>query len=188
MPLAREDDPGHVKILQLGAATGAPLTVSRELTLSQDDPGVPGGDEPGDGFGRSVAVGDVDRDGHADLAVGANGEDDDSGRVTVVHGAAGGWRTSGNRSYSQDTRGVPGVAEDLDGFGTAVTLVDHDRDGRRDLTVGAPGENDASGAVTTLRGAGTGFTATGSRTFGLATLGHPAPADARFGASLGRQR
>ena len=186
VPSAREDDPGHVEVLLLRA--GPALTVARELTLSQDDAGIPGHDEPGDGFGRSVALGDVDRDGYADLAVGANGEDGDSGRVTLVHGAARGWRTSGNSSYSQSTRGVPGASEDSDAFGFAVTLVDHDRDGRRDLTVGAPGENDASGAITTLRGGGSGLTTKGSRTSGLATLGYPAPAAARFGESLGRVR
>lgn len=186
VPIAREDDPGRVQILQLGA--GTPLVVDRERTLGQDDVGIPGNDEPGDSFGRGLAVGDVDRDGYADLVVGASGEDDDAGRVTVVHGAGDGWRTRGNLSYTQDTRGVPGVAEDGDAFGSAVTLLDHDRDGRPDLTVGAPGENDSAGAVTTLSGAGTGFTARGSRTFGLATLGRADPGEARFGSSLGRRR
>ena len=49
----------------------------------------------------------------------------------------------------------------------------------------AVGENGFSGALTTLRGSGRGFTTTGARTFGLANLGYPHPADANFGATLG---
>jgi hypothetical protein len=185
VPIAEEDDPGHVKILQLAA--GAPLTVARELTLSQSSGGVPGSNEPGDGFGRSVAIGDIDRDGLQDLVIGASGEDAGGGRVTVVHGAPSGWRPSGNYAYDQNTAGIPGAREDRDGFGWSVALLDHNRDGRLDLTVGAPFENNDSGAITTLRGSGRRFTTSGSRTFGLATLGYAHPADALFSFSLGRR-
>ena len=181
------------------AATGArpydfdgngPVTAAREQQLTQGSEGVPGNDEAGDDFGGSVAVADIDRDGYADLAVGAPGEAADgqgqSGRLTVIHGASSGLRTSGNYSYSQNTRGIPGAAEYPDRFGGSVTLLDHDRDGRLDLTVGATGENGGSGAITTLRGSGTGFTTSGSRTFGLATLGYRDRARAIFGDVLGR--
>lgn len=178
-----EDDPGHVYILQLKA--GTPLTLDRKRTLSQSSGGVPGSNEPADGFGASLAIGDINRDKFADLVVGTPGEND-GGRVTVVHGAASGWQASGNYSYDQDSAGIPGVAEDGDRFGDSVTLLDHNGDGRLDLTVGAPGENSDDGAITTLRGSGTRFTTSGSRTFGLATLGYEFPADARFGAELGR--
>jgi hypothetical protein len=185
VPIAEEDDPGHVKILQLRAGTA--LTVARELTLSQRSGGVPGSDEPGDSFGRSIAIGDIDRDGFEDLAIGASGEDRAGGRVTVVHGASSGWRRSGNFAYDQNTAGIPGGREDGDAFGWSVTLLDHNRDGRLDLTVGAPFENTSSGAISTLRGSGRGFTTSGSRTFGLATLGYPHPANALFSFALGRR-
>jgi hypothetical protein len=185
VPIAVEDDPGHVKILQLRA--GTPLTVARELTLSQTAGGVPGSDEPGDSFGRSLAIGDINRDGFADLAIGASGEDDDGGRVTVVHGAASGWRARGNFIYDQNTAGIPGVREAGDAFGWSVALLDHNRDGRLDLTVGAPFENTSSGAITTLRGSGRRFTTSGSRTFGLATLGYAHPENALFSFTLGRR-
>ena len=152
--------------------------------LTQAGRGVPGVDEPKDAFGTSLALADLNRDGFADLVVGAPGENRGSGRVTVVHGAKGGWRTSGNRTYDQGTRGIPGKAELSDRFGSSVTLLDHDGDGRLDLDVGAPGEN-ASGAVTTLRGAGTGFTTKGSQTFGLKTLGIGPVERAAFGDPLG---
>lgn len=179
-----EDNGGYLFLLELQA--GDPLTVGRQRELGQDSPGVPGGDEPGDEFGASLAIGDIDRDGFADLAVGTDAEDGDRGRVTIVRGGRDGFATRGNYRYDQDTAGIPGAAEPGDLFGDAVTLLDHDRDGRLDLTVGAYGENDFSGAITTLRGSGTRFTTSGSRTFGLATLGYAYPADAEFGAVLGR--
>ena len=179
-----DDRNGDVRILQLRA--GTPLTVARQLDLRQSSAGIPGSHEPKDFFGSSVALGDIDRDGYADLAIGAAGENDSEGRVTVVQGAAAGWRTSGNYLYDQDTPGIPGVREHGDQFGVAVTLLDHNRDGRLDLTVGAFGENDFSGAITTLRGSGTRFTTAGARTFGLATLGYAHPADASFGRALGK--
>jgi hypothetical protein len=182
------DDPGHVVVLTLDG--NGPGTVAREQQLTQGSDGVPGSDEAGDEFGGSVAVADIDRDGYADLAVGAPGEAGDgqgqSGRLTIIHGASSGWRTSGNYSYTQNTPDIPGAAEYPDRFGGSVTLLDHDRDGRLDLTVGAPGENSGSGAITTLRGSGTRFTTSGSRTFGLATLGYAHPGGARFGEDLGR--
>jgi FG-GAP repeat len=186
VPNRQEDDHGSVKVLRLQA--GSPLTVSRELTLTQGSAGVPGADEPGDAFGRSVALADIDRDGYADLAVGAPGEDQQRGRVTVIHGARGGYRTTGSFTYSQKSRGIPGAAEAGDAFGTAVTLVDHDRDRRPDLAVGAFGENHFAGAVTLLPGSGTRFATGRSRTLGLATLGYAHPASASFGAALGKVR
>ena len=179
-----EDNGGYLFLLELQA--GDPLTVARQRELGQDSPGVPGGDEPGDEFGASLAIGDIDRDGFADLAVGTDAEDGDRGRVTVVRGGRDGFATRGNYFYDQDSAGIPGAAEAGDFFGGAVTLLDHDRDGRLDLTVGARGENSGAGAITTLRGSGTGFTTSGARTFGLATLDYAHPGGARFGADLGR--
>ncbi|MEG7741722.1 FG-GAP repeat protein, partial [Listeria monocytogenes] len=81
VPNSVEDDPGHVQVLQLQGTSS--LTVARRLSLAQSSAGVPGGDEPGDGFGASLALGDLDRDGYADLVVGAPGEDEGAGRVTL---------------------------------------------------------------------------------------------------------
>ena len=173
-------------LLLLDLTTGAPLGLQELSQLTQASPGVPGSDEPSDGFGQSLATGDTDRDGYDDLVVGVHREDSGEGRVTVLHGGPDGVRASGGTLYDQDTPGIPGGTELEDRFGSAVTLLDHDGDGRLDLTVGAPGENGGSGAITTLRGSGSGFTTTGSRTFGLATLDHPYPARASFGATLGR--
>jgi hypothetical protein len=183
-PLALDSRAGGLEFLEL--APGTPVQGERVRILAQRSAGVPGSDESGDRFGYSLATGDIDRDGYDDVAVGADGEDRGAGRVTVIHGAPAGWRTSGNYIYDQNTPGVPGGAEQQDRFGSSITLIDHNRDGRLDMTIGAQGENDRRGAITTLRGSGRGFTTTGSRTFGLATLGWTDPAEASFGATLGR--
>ena len=154
-------------------------------------------------FGSTVAWGDLDRDGHADLVVGSSGvafEDGDGypGRVTTCYGDCSfvkscthlGWRgsalqslTVGNvsgsarpeivlgvlpergeedetggsvrilslfgrgpgttaevRKLTQGSKGVPGLAEAGDRFGTAATLVDRDEDSRLDLVRRARGE------------------------------------------------
>lgn len=182
------DDGGLVYTLSL-SGTGSSLTV-KDSELTQASKGVPGSDERNDEFGYAVALGDLDRDGYADLVVGSPGEAIGSrgaaGRVTVVYGGKKGHRTSGNKVYDQNTKGVPGTAESGDGFGAAVSLLDHDADGHLDLTVGAPGENDGAGGVTTLDGSGQGFTVKGAKTFGLGALVYPTLDGAAFGAALGR--
>jgi hypothetical protein len=60
---------------------------------------VPGLTEDGDLFGTSLATGDFDGDGYADVAVGVPGEDDasaiDAGSVTVLRGSRSGLVTTG---------------------------------------------------------------------------------------------
>ncbi len=182
------DDPGLVSTLTL-SGSGSGLT-TKASALTQATRGVPGSNERGDEFGYAVALGDLDADGYADLVVGAPGEAvgsrKEAGRVTVVYGGKSGYRTSGNKLYDQNTKSVPGTAEAGDGFGAAVALLDHDADGHLDLTVGAPGENDDTGAITTLDGSGKSFTAKDSKTFGLGSVGYPTPAGGGFGGSLAR--
>jgi hypothetical protein len=179
-----ESGPGFVDVLHLRRSGG--LSVASVTTITQSSRGVPGSDEDEDAFGQSLVLGDIDRDGYADLVVGAPGENNDRGQVTVIHGAANGWRTTGNYTYSQNTKGVPGKAEKGDLFGSGLTLLDHNRDGRLDLTIGAPGENKKAGAITTLPGSGRKFSTGKSLTFGLKNLGYRYPAGARFGSNLGR--
>lgn len=176
---------GGVAILRLGTAGG--LGLASRIDLDVDSSGVPGGDEYGDdAFGYSVALGDIDRDGWADLVVGAPEYSAGRGRVTVVHGARSGWRRTGNYTFTQRTKGIPGKAERGDWFGGSGTLLDHNRDGRLDLTIGAPGENKGSGMITTLPGSGRKFSTSRSRTFGLSKLGYRYPTGAQFGTALGR--
>lgn len=69
---------------------GGLVAIGNQL-FDQDTPGVPGGNDSWDRFGNSLAGGDFDRSGHADLAVGAPHEDvsgvSDAGAEWVLYGS-----------------------------------------------------------------------------------------------------
>jgi hypothetical protein len=178
-----ELDPGHLEVATLSGEGG--LTTAAVVQLYDHDLGL----DAGGAFADALAIGDVVGDAHDDLVVGAwaqdEGEDPLGGRVFVVRGGPAGLATTGNVALDQDTPGVPGSAEGGDSFGRALTLVDRNRDGRADLVVGAPGEDD-TGRVTTLPGTGSGFTTTGSGTFGLSDLGITKGTGADLGRVLGQ--
>jgi hypothetical protein len=97
--------------------------------------------------------------------------------VTILRGSSGGLTTTGSQRLTEDTAGMPGVAEDHDDWGTALTSADLTGDGRDDLVVGAPGDSvdgtvDA-GAVTVIPGSGSGLTTTGSSLWTQHTSGVP---------------
>ncbi|MEU5594450.1 VCBS repeat-containing protein [Streptomyces sp. NPDC020298] len=162
---------------------------SRTTVINQNTAGVPGTSEAGDGFGWGISVADVNGDGYADVAVGSPNEDigrvASVGAVTVLRGGRGGLTGTGAVSFNQNATGVPGTAEQNDFFGSHTALVDTNHDGRAELYVGAPGENTFDGSAWAFRSTGTGPTASGSVSFGPATLGAPV-ADANFGDGFAR--
>jgi len=111
---------GAINVLP-GTAGGLTGTGSQLFTL--DSPGVPGVAES-DVFGERLAAADFDNDGFADLAVGAPGEDIgtivEGGAVNVVYGTAGGLTGTGSQLFTQDSPGMPGMAEDTDLFAEAL--------------------------------------------------------------------
>lgn len=105
---------------------------------------------PGDRFGESVAwIGDVDRDGHADFAVGAPGLSEygirrrsDWGYVRVYSGA-----TRALLHTIEGPRNAPDIERDAS-FGHALARVgDVDGNGAFDLVVGAPREGVLAGSA-----------------------------------------
>ncbi|WP_169744417.1 FG-GAP and VCBS repeat-containing protein [Spirillospora albida] len=166
------DDPVKGSIaIRLGTATG--FGAARNIT--QDTSGVPGAAAKGDRFGAALAIGDLNRDGKADLAVGAPGQTVgkavEAGRVTVLRGAKGGITTTAAQLFTQATAGIPGAAEKYDNFGAELAFNDFTGDGRTDLVIGTPNENGREGRVYVLRATATGVTVKNLTELAPATLG-----------------
>jgi hypothetical protein len=164
-----------------GAAGG--LTGTGSQFLTQDSPGVPGVVEADDEFGFAVGAGDYDSDGFADLAVGVPGEDygtaDRGGAVNVLPGSAGGLSGSGSQLLTQNSPGVPGVAEPGDNLGLRLVVGDFGGGGFVDLAVGGAedvGTAEDAGAVNVLPGSAGGLTGMGSQLFTRESPGVPGSA------------
>ncbi|MFJ9039193.1 N-acetylmuramoyl-L-alanine amidase [Streptomyces sp. NPDC102406] len=178
---------GQVTFVKGVAGTG--LTATGAKTISQDTSGVPGAGESGDAMGWSVAVGDYDLDGYADVLTGAPNEDitrtsnqSNAGTSLLLKGASTGLTGTGAIAVSQDTAGVPGATETNDNFGTAVALGDFSGYGRADLVIGTAGEDAGNGTLMYVPSNSGGPGLTQTRTFGIGTFG--TPAGARLGTNL----
>lgn len=143
--------------------------------------------------GGPVTIGDFDKDGYGDLAIGRGYEPSDGSRgyVTVQYGGSAGPNTARKPvKFTQDTAGVPGSSEKGDQFGAAVVAGDVNGDGYADLAVGAPGEGldgkVRAGMVTVLLGRAGGLSGTGAKAYGQNTSGVAGTAenDDRFGGNL----
>lgn len=143
-----EDNPGTS--LYFGSASG--------LSTAPDDGAVPQGD--------SVALGDVNGDGYADLVVGAP--------LVVAYGSA-----AGITPKSRWTT-ITGKSEQA-GFGRSVAVGDVTGDGIDDVAVGVPyervGGTYSAGAVVLLPGRRSGLTRSGAQEFSQDTAGVPGKAE-----------
>ena len=90
----------------------------------------------GDTFGIALATGDVDWDGHADLAIG----DAQANLVVVLHGTPDGLEPgAGVTAITPQTPGLPWDFAAGDVFGHSLVFGDFNGDHHDDLAVGAPG-------------------------------------------------
>ncbi len=153
-------DVGVVHIL---SGTAAGLTGIASDILSQNligDDAAEGGDQ----FGASLAMGDFDGDGYADLVVGTPWEDvgaEDAGLVQLVYGSADGLDNDRYLTIWEDSLDNRASIQGGESFGFALAAGDIDNDGYDDLAIGAPwqsfGAASDAGTAYVVYGAATGL-------------------------------
>ncbi|GAA1522103.1 FG-GAP repeat protein [Streptomyces albidochromogenes] len=141
---------GYVAVLY-GSSSG--LNSSRKKVISQDTAGIPGAAESGDSFGSAVSSADLDKDGYADLIVGASGETlgtaRGAGMLTVVWGGASGLSSGSTLISDPDPSkylGVGVAAGDFDGDGSEDVVTEGPAGGLQMLS--GPFRRDGSAART----------------------------------------
>jgi hypothetical protein len=115
------DGAGAVQIIK-GSRTG--LQADGNQFWDEDKAGVTDAPETDDGFGAAVALGDYNGDGRTDLAVGVPGQmvsgAAHAGALHVFFGTSTGLSTAGTQWIHQDSAGIRGIAEEGDGFASAL--------------------------------------------------------------------
>jgi FG-GAP repeat protein len=132
-------DAGQVDILY-GSSSG--LSSIGVQAWTEATPGVLGSIGTDNNFGRSLATGDFNADGYADLAIEIRGEDVDSqidaGAVDVLYGGPGGLQTASPASqiWTENSPRTKTSAQPNDWFGRNLTTGDFNGDGIWDLAAG----------------------------------------------------
>jgi len=167
-------DAGAVAVIY-GSANGL-VSAGNQLWV-QSQNGLGGTAEAGDNFGATLAAGDFNGDGFADLAVGVPREDVgtvvDAGVVQVLFGSASGLTASGNLFLQQGSGGIGDALEAGDMFGAALAVGDFGNGSQADIAAGVPGEDVTvgsqsivdTGAVAVIYGSASGPTGAGSQLF-----------------------
>lgn len=170
--------PNGLAIYRL-SENGRPLNPYDAQRLDQGHPDIPGGAdsgnpsddaESGDRFGESIAAGDFNGDGYADLAIGSPGEDaklipqlnpvSSAGYFHILYGSKTGIQTANPKpaAYFQHIRGTPLYdVEEGDQYGLEIVAADFDMDGYSDVVVAAPAEDKWTGRISVFRGSSKGI-------------------------------
>jgi hypothetical protein len=174
------------------SATWVPDQIWNQNSLRYGD-----GSESADCFGSSLAAGDFNKDGYADLAIGVPYEIINTvvnaGAVDVIYGSKTGLNATvkPDQFWYQGSSAMGGVSQLGDLFGEALATGDFNGDGYADLTIGACGKrinnNLAAGAIYTIYGSATGLQRVGAMYYQGALFGaikDMAERDDRFGDTL----
>lgn len=144
----------------------------------------------GKSFGDTLAAGDVDGDGDAELVTSLSSPTCCGTRVGVLFGTSSGLTTTGAQAWSQDSPGILGVTQPDEQFGAALAIGDFDGDGFGDVAATSAGEavgtTSNAGAVNVLYGSPAGLTAAGNQLWNEDVAGVPGTADNddQFGRAL----
>jgi hypothetical protein len=148
--------------------------------------------------GRSIASADFNADGYDDIVIGQPYTSESGaykgGQVTMLLGSSTGFTTTGMKTITQDTTGVPGAAEDGDAMGWSVSAGDYNGDGYPDVLTGVPNEDITrdsvnrtnAGQAILLKGGSTGITGTGAIAVSQDTSGVPGSTESgdQFGTAV----
>jgi hypothetical protein len=178
--VAGKTNAGGVQILYgtplNGLGTGLTLAKNRLFTRASD--GVGGNPTAGDQFGAALAVGDFNRDGVDDLAVGSPGMNigsNDAGGVYIFFGTHSGLRSKGSQLWTENSKGINGAPQAGAHFGGALAAGDFNRDGRIDLAIGAPNDKVGSlsnaGLIHIIHGGSGGLKGVNDQLWSQANLG-----------------
>ena len=173
-------------IIVYGSANGLDPSTATEFTPTSIEPSATGKQK----FGWSLASGDFNGDGSADLAIGAIAHGGFAGGVDVLYATPSGLENTNAQLFSEATAGIPGTATKGDQFGYAVASGDFDGDGTADLAIGVPGKElskaKEAGMVITLAGSAAGLQSTTARYWrqGLGGIASTPELGDQFGFSL----
>jgi hypothetical protein len=163
---------GGVEVIYGSSSGLSPTLVKPDQFWTQQSPDVNDVAEVTDEFSHSLTSGDFNADGKDDLAIGILGESvgtiSDAGSVEVIYGSSSGLSALSPRVdqfWTQESTNVNDVAEANDQFGHSLTSGDFNADGKNDLAIGVPGEEEVStvpraGAVEVIYGSSLGLSAT----------------------------
>ncbi len=168
---ATRKDAGTVSIIY---GSFGKLTTAGNRQLHQGSTGIPDSPETGDLFGMTLAGGDANGDGYAELAIATSGDE----AVTVLRGTASKLTITGAVAWSQNSSGVHGTTKSGDGFGSSLRFAYFRGGAYAGLAIGIPGEDLGRGGVEVLYGGGGGLTSNGAQYFTQDTAGVPDVAQA----------
>ena len=172
-------DAGMIHVIYGSDGIGL-VKMDNQIWYQNNDQGSNGLKDPlesSDYFGNALTVGDFNKDGADDLAIGVPEEkissptiNERDGMINVIYGSSFGLvkiaeRVPDNQIWYQGFNGILDRYENVDLFGSALTAGDFNKDGADDLAIGVPREdilppiNDDNGMIHVIYGSDSGIIA-----------------------------